>query len=341
VAFGGLLQSQTNHCDAVNYYNEFDPGAAQWLRNLIDAKLLPAGMVDERDIRLVQPSDLKEFTQCHFFAGIGGWSLALALAGWPEDRKVWTGSCPYQPFSMCGKKRKEKDDRHLWPEFKRLISEFSPPVVFGEQVDSKDGVEWLSGVRADLEACGYEVGCAGLPAACVKAPHLRQRLWFVADRHCKRLEERTEQDSQAPQPGLEASRWTDVSGRGLAGDLAYAKDANGRGGIGRQEAGAWKEEFRGRGPSGSGSDGRLEHSAGEQVGLPGRARKQGISRGYWDAFDIVQCTDGKARRIEPGTFPLAHGVPNRVVKLRAYGNAIVPQVAAEFVRAYMEVRGIV
>ena len=62
----------------------------------------------------------------------------------------------------------------------------------------------------------------------------------------------------------------------------------------------------------------------------------GVDANFWSAFDLIPCADGKARRVEPGTFPLAHGVSSRVGRLRAYGNAIVPQVAAEFVRAFME-----
>lgn len=82
---------------APHYYNEIDPFAAQWLRNLIAAGHLPAGDVDERSIVDVRPDDLKGYVQCHFFAGIGGWPLALRMAGWPDDREVWTGSCPCQP----------------------------------------------------------------------------------------------------------------------------------------------------------------------------------------------------------------------------------------------------
>ena len=314
----------------MNYYNEFDPGAAQWLRNLIDAKLLPAGTVDERDIRLVQPADLRGFAQCHFFAGIAGWPLALRLAGWDDSRPVWTGSCPCQPFSVCGNRKGEADERHLWPEFLRLIAGGKPPVVFGEQVDSPDGVEWLSGVRTDLEACGYEVGAAGLPAAGNAAPHIRQRLWWVADTPESFLR-------QVAPAGYECRHGSDHR---PPGDMAHAADPNGRRGERGTKKGAGPAEQRGRGSCQCGGDGDLEHAAGQQMGVPGLSRKP-RSPGYWDAFDVVQCTDGKARRIEPGTFPMAHGVPARVVKLRAYGNAIVPEVAAEFVRAYMEVRGIV
>ena len=86
----------------MNYYNEHDAKAAAWMRELIKEGLIADGDVDERSIVDVQPGDLAGYTQCHWFAGIGGWSLALRLAGWPDDRPVWTGSCPCQPFSSAG-----------------------------------------------------------------------------------------------------------------------------------------------------------------------------------------------------------------------------------------------
>ncbi len=165
----------------MNYYNEIDPKAAAWLRELIKERLIPNGHVDERSIADIPPADLDGFTQCHFFAGIGGWPYALRLADWPEDRPVWTGSCPCQPFSVAGQGKGIDDDRHLWPAFRWLIAQCRPPVVFGEQVASADGREWLTGVRLDLEALEYEVGAADLCVAGVGAPHIRQRLWWVAD----------------------------------------------------------------------------------------------------------------------------------------------------------------
>jgi DNA (cytosine-5)-methyltransferase 1 len=165
----------------VNYYNEWDKYAAQWLRNLIDAGHLPEGEVDERSIADVSPDDLIGFTQCHFFAGIGGWSLALDLAGWPRHREVWTGSCPCQPFSSAGQGGTFSDHRHLWPEFNRLIESRRPRVVFGEQVASKDGLAWLDLVQADLEIADYTSAAIDLCAAGIGAPHIRQRLYWVAD----------------------------------------------------------------------------------------------------------------------------------------------------------------
>jgi DNA (cytosine-5)-methyltransferase 1 len=163
------------------YYNEHDPGAAAWLRELIKQGHIADGVVDERSIEDVLPSELAGFTQCHFFAGIGGWSYALRLAGWPDDKPVWTGSCPCQPFSVAGKGKGTADERHLWPAFAWLIRQCRPSVVFGEQVASRAGRGWLAGVRTDLEAMGYAVGAADLCAAGVGAPHIRQRLFWVGN----------------------------------------------------------------------------------------------------------------------------------------------------------------
>ncbi len=172
----GLLER-----DSLVYYNEIDPYCCQWLQNLMDAGEIPKGVIDSRSITEVQPTDVEGYRQCHFFAGIAGWSLALRLAEWPFEQPIWTGSCPCQPFSVAGRGLGVKDPRHLWPEFLRLIDQCYPPKVVGEQVASKAGREWLSGVRSDLEALGYAVGAADLCAASVGTPHIRQRLWWIAN----------------------------------------------------------------------------------------------------------------------------------------------------------------
>jgi DNA (cytosine-5)-methyltransferase 1 len=251
------------------FYNENDAYPAAWLRNLVDAGLIAPDTVDERSVADLDGSDLDGFTQAHFFAGIGGWSHALRLAGWPDDAPAWTGSCPCQPFSAAGKRGGHRDERHLWPAWFRLICERRPPVVFGEQVASCDGLAWLAAVQADMEAEGYAFGALDLCAAGVGAPHIRQRIFFVADA-----------------AGTGATRFREHGGPTEAGQ----DDATGSG------------------------------------------------LGFWSACDWLPCRDGKARPVEPGSFPLAHGVPARVGRLRAYGNAIVPQVAAEFVRAFMDGR---
>ena len=318
------------------YYNEFEPYAAEWLRNLIAEGLIAPGDVDERSIEEVAPDELEGYTQCHFFAGIGGWGHALRLAGWPDELPVWTGSVPCQPLSSAGQRRGHADRRHLWPAFFRLIAECRPAVVFGEQVASNLGREWLAGVRADLEHVGYACGAADLPAACVGAPHIRQRLWWVAHSECGSAKRHRHEMARAPREGERETRQQRIridagdggSNGGLADNLGerYAPlQQRGTGDVRRNR----KPQRRG-GACGLGDadDDRLEGPQALWTGQPGAT---------W-ASENIPCADGKARRIEPGTFPLAHGVPNRVGRLRAYGNAIVPQVAAAFIRAYRDVR---
>lgn len=163
------------------YYNEIDPHAAQWLRNLISAGHIAPGDVDERSIEDIKPSELNGYTQCHFFAGIGIWSYALRLAGWPDNRPVWTGSCPCQPFSAAGKGNGFADERHLWPAWFYLIEQCRPSVVFGEQVNTSIKNGWLDLVAQDLESSSYSFGAADIPAGAVGANHIRQRCWFVAN----------------------------------------------------------------------------------------------------------------------------------------------------------------
>ncbi|WP_225371543.1 DNA cytosine methyltransferase [Klebsiella pneumoniae] len=169
---------------AAAYYNEIDPFAAQWLRNLIAAGHIAPGEVDERSIEDVTPDDLRGFTQCHFFAGIGIWSHSLRLAGWPDDRPVWTGSCPCQPFSAAGKGDGFTDERHLWPHFFHLISERRPQHVFGEQVAARNANVWFDLVQADLEGMGYAFGLVPFTSASIGAPHIRERAYWVANADC-------------------------------------------------------------------------------------------------------------------------------------------------------------
>ena len=158
------------------YYNEYDPAACEWLRELMKKGSIPEGDIDERSIADVGPDDLKRYTQCHFFAGIGGWAYALRLAQ-AQDLECWTGSCPCQPFSAAGKKRGTKDERHLWPEFFRLIAERRPPIILGEQVEDAVAHGWLDLVSSGLEAEGYACGSI-YGTHSVGAPHHRQRLYW-------------------------------------------------------------------------------------------------------------------------------------------------------------------
>lgn len=165
------------------YYNEIDKNAAAWLRELIKAGAIAPGDVDDRSIVDVSPADLRGYTQHHFFAGIGIWSYALREAGWPDDRPVFTGSPPCQPFSSAGMRKGFDDERHLWPVFFNLIRQHNPDVVFGEQVASKDALAWLDVVHTQMEDAHYAFGALDLCAAGVGAPHIRQRLFMCGSRH--------------------------------------------------------------------------------------------------------------------------------------------------------------
>jgi DNA (cytosine-5)-methyltransferase 1 len=160
------------------YYNERDPFAAQWLRNLIAAGHIAPGDVDDRSITEVKPHELRGYRQCHFFAGIGIWSHALRRAGWSDDVAVWTGSCPCQPFSAAGFRNGFDDERHLWPVWFGLIAECLPASILGEQVAG--ALDWLDLVSTDLEGAGYAVGAADLCAAGFSGNHARQRLYWMA-----------------------------------------------------------------------------------------------------------------------------------------------------------------
>ncbi len=187
------------------FYNENCPKTAAWLRQIIAEGLIADGIVDERSITEIQPHELDGYTQHHFFAGIGGWSYALRLAGVSDSTPVWTGSCPCQPVSSGGLRKGHADERHLWPAFYRFIAERKPANVFGEQVASPDGREWFSGIRADLEGIGYAVGGADLCAASVDLPHPRQRLFWFA--HADSELDSGELVPQGGRQGANASIW--------------------------------------------------------------------------------------------------------------------------------------
>ncbi|HEL2957140.1 TPA: DNA cytosine methyltransferase [Stenotrophomonas maltophilia] len=325
----------------MNYYNEWDPYAAQWIRNLIDAGLIPPGHVDTRSITDVQPSDLAGYRQCHFFCGIAGWSLAARLAGWPDDRELWTGSAPCQPFSVAGKGKAQDDDRHLWPHFLRLIRARRPAVVMGEQVAAAVGKNWLDGVSADLEAEDYACRAVVVPACAVDAPHRRDRLWFVAHSDSVTGRQGCAVDGgRYPRGGAEP--W---AGSGCGDSSSSVGHPNVAGaGEEREQRGrqlGWAGIDQGACSGGSVADAgcrRLGEQDGREVQQP--RRTEAVGRGEagstWDGAGWIIGHDGKARRFEPGIRLLAHGVPGRVGRLRAYGNAIVPQVAAEVIGAYMD-----
>ena len=282
------------------YYNDSNPHAAAWLANLIADGLLPSGDVDDRPIQSVRVGDLRGYRHCHFFAGIGCWPLAGAMVGWPADRELWTGSCPCQPFSTAGLGAGDADERHLWPDFARLIRAARPAVVMGEQIAGAPGRAWVDGVLADLDGAGYAGRAVDIPACAVNAPIQRQRLYWIAEDVAGAYRGRRAADGRQ-------QAVADASGAaGQAGRLSERHGADHR-----SIASWWRDPWRGA---------------------------------AWFA-----CPDGTERRARPGLRLLVDGVAGRMAvpgtertisRLKAWqgiGNAIVPQLAAEVMAAYLEV----
>ena len=325
------------------YYNEIEPFAAAWLRNLIAAGHIAPGDVDERSIEDVRPDDLRGYTQCHFFAGIGVWSHALRLAGWPDDRRVWTGSCPCQPFSAAGKGAGFADERHLWPAFHHLIAQCRPSAVLGEQVASSDTGPWIDLVHTDMEALGYAFGAVPFPSAGIGAPHIRDRHYWVADSDqeqrgwrpdseplSNRAQTGWQQGHSVVEPDQQAGRMADSNNKGLEGWSGVPERADqcaaGQDSMVGRLADTYGERFGAKGASST------QHEDPEQRRSNGGT---GPTNGHWGAADWLLCRDGKWRPVEPGTFPLAHGATSRVGRLRAYGNAINAQAAQVFIGSVM------
>ncbi|HGF8629983.1 TPA: DNA cytosine methyltransferase [Salmonella enterica subsp. enterica] len=351
------------------YYNEIDSFAAQWLRNLIAGGHIAPGEVDERSIEDVTPDDLRGFTQCHFFAGIGVWSHSLRLAGWPDDKPAWTGSCPCQPFSAAGKGDGFADERHLWPHFFHLISERRPQHVFGEQVASGNANTWFDLVQTDLEGMGYAFGLVPFTSAGIGAPHIRERAYWVAEsagEQCQKL-----LPGLAQGAGTEGS-WPPAKSTGLCsvGGLDNA-DKPGLERHFRDDSTAGREGATGPAAAPGFHDGLANSSSEQYHQCNDSPNERGWSRnseqnrlgsepvralevnGFWRDAAWLFCRDGQWRPVEPGTFPLVDGAAarlgrvepgvarvagrNRTGRLKGYGNAINAQAAAEFIRAYMGV----
>jgi DNA (cytosine-5)-methyltransferase 1 len=391
----------------MNYYNEWDSFAADWLRELIKDGLIPDGEVDNRSIADVRPEDLKEFTQCHFFAGIGGWSRALQLAGWSSDRPVWTGSPPCQSFSTAGKGKGKDDERHLWPVFFNLIRECQPPTVFGEQVAAAIRYGWLDDLQIDFEKEGYAAGAFVLPAGGIGAPHKRERLFFVADSNDKRHEWSQEAGREARSgvehtgsvsmansggPGWEGSIRSRSTGEERESER-HSSERSGDSSVGNSDSNRPQSRHEAAETAGHGntsdpaslrakllvnsnarrhntkkeqiragreltivpeltsfwseSVGNSEHNGSHEAEI-GRSTGSGEAESgmleskrpdslFWGSSEVIYCRDGKYRPIptEPALFPLANGISNRVGLLRGAGNAIVPQAAAEIIKAYL------
>ncbi|MFW5407748.1 DNA cytosine methyltransferase [Pectobacterium brasiliense] len=327
------------------YYNEIDPFAAEWLRNLIAAGHIAPGDVDERSIEDVTQDDLRNYTQCHFFAGIGVWSFALRQAGWPDEKRVWTGSCPCQPFSTAGKGDGFADERHLWPAFYHLIGQCRPPVIFGEQVASKAVNPWIDLVQSDMESLDYAVASTAFPSAGVGAPHIRDRNFWVANASIQRLQGAI-RSREAEEEGASSRFDSECCNPLLLANSQCQQREKCISGLGegytKKKCGAAVE------PSGHCMSHRLANTTGDRqqqresksTSTEKRRKEEPVARwqlssgsercsvsdkqsaavqritdtscnatnGFWRDADWLKCRDGKWRPVEPSTFPLVDGI---------------------------------
>ena len=328
------------------YYNEIDNRAAAWLRQLIKNGNITPGEVDERSITEVEARDLQGFDRVHFFAGIGTWDYCLNQAGW-GDRPIWTASLPCQPFSAAGKGLGKADERHLLPHFLELVKECKPATVLGEQVAAAIKHGWLDDLYAEMEACDYALGSAVIGAHSIGAPHIRQRLYWVADSH--------EQRSQ----GRERIKCPDqfITGEnGMVGGLGITNSTGSQQGIETPKAARYGGSIE---PTGSISG--MANSKNSGFETPSSECNEQFIEWSADAFatysgvEWIYCRDNKYRPVKPGIQPLVDGVTGgmvyssdpsepinanatqeaRAMRLKGYGNAIQAQTAIAFIRAYL------
>ena len=327
------------------YYNEFDKENAEWLRQLMRDGLITKGEVDERSIVDVDARDVMGFDRVHWFAGIGTWDYCLNESGWGE-RKVWTASLPCQPFSSAGKQLGKADERHLLPHFLNLVRECRPDTIYGEQVPGAIRHGWLDDLQTSMEAEGYAVGHCVFGAHSTGAPHIRQRLYWVANASGARLERRSRTERSYQQLA-----WSD----GMVCWIGNSQHKQHEGSVsGFREKSCEDGEWAPSEFTGSGEISGMEFAASEQMGIPGRPRERRKT-----GIDWIACRDGKYRPIKSRIKPLVDGPsrgmvhsgdqgkedikPNesdeaRAMRIRGYGNAIVAGCAIEFISTFMEYR---
>lgn len=238
-------------------------------------------------------------------AGSGEEGRTAGRSSSPGERPfILTGGFPCQPFSAAGLRRGTADDRHLWPEMLRVIRLTEPQWVIAENV--RGLVTWNEGlvleqVCSDLEAAGYEVQPLIIPAVAVNAPHRRDRIWFVA--HRNNSGERTSES------GIEQV-W-----------------ATGRPEREHSQSGAGRQNSNAEDPFSFGSSRQvLERQAAE-------VQDEGSSwESDWLEVATEFCSVDDGLSVELDGFKLSKS-KHRQEQIKAYGNAIVPQVAIEIMRA--------
>ena len=250
---------------------------------------------------------------------------------------IITGGFPCQPYSSAGKRLGKEDERHLWPEMLRAIREVSPRFVVGENV--RGLTNWNGGmvfeeVCAELESYGYQVAPVIIPACAVNAPHRRERIWFVA------YADGSEQRDNKRADNRETEKVWREKERNVFRELPSYGDASNADSwrlerttkIRRHSFDAkWKNENNESRPTIQSQSKRLQEPA--KNGELERPRSKFASeRTNWDRFPtqspVCSRDDGFPGQLDGITFPKWR---NETIK--AYGNAIVPQVEFQIFKA--------
>ena len=314
------------------------------------------------------------------FSGIGGFSLGLERAGmetvafcefdkkcqlvlkkhWPDvpiyddvrelngkqfegqSIDLICGGFPCQPYSVAGDRLGEKDDRHLWPEYFRLIQEIRPAWIIGENVFGIVNL-FIDSVLSDLESAGYRHETLIIPACAVNAPHRRDRVWILA--HAFNGADGAEGGAERKKDSVQGQRretgFPGVSSgaSGNAGDVAYPLGSS-EGTAHRKRTSRIADKKQNNGNQFRNDSG----NSGETLAHPIGKRGCGGNDPREYATDADPC--GETLRpgehfdwwsVEPDVCRVAHGIPNRVDRLKQLGNAVIVQIPELIGRAIMEV----
>ena len=298
------------------------------------------------------------------FSGVGGFSLGLERAGmetvafcefdkkaqlvlkkhWPDVPiyddvrelngekireeigavQLISGGFPCQPFSQAGERKGEEDDRHLWPEYFRLIQEIRPRWVIGENVAGLISMG-LDQVLSDLESADYSCQTLVIPACAVNAPHRRDRVWIIARRN--------------------------AMGNSEYNGSSTAKESRSPSSISNNSSQGENKTFQSKGTSGPGNIDNVADSECNTEGAAYRSnrrassagrQKQSVGKRNQVGSDLGNGSDNPRGNtdfwaVEPDVGRVAHGIPNRVDRLKQLGNAVVPQVVEQIGRAIMQI----
>ncbi len=311
------------------------------------------------------------------FAGIGGFSLGLERSGmvcvgqvennnfclsklnkhWPHVKKIKDiknvkgnefgpvelvcGGLPCQPFSLSGKRCGKEDDRYLWPEMFTITQRIWPNWVIVENVPGITNMA-LDQVLSDLEAEGYTCQTFNIPACAKDAPHRRQRIWILAHSGC-RIKRQCGNIQSIDNKLQRKKEPTDPAGGSGGNDgkktLANTESEQ-RHGL-RNNAGFISQQKEKPKPRNGSGKNDVANTSTQGLQIPTQKKFSEVQRENetfeGSKFNRRDSTPRGTWQVEPGMGRMANGVPHRVDRLKALGNAVVPQIPEVFGNMILEI----